>query len=494
MESLAIDATSTGLLIRHRIRLLSARRETYLNQFVKKIEFSPNSFRQFGTVSKMYPRITPLLIRFGLTCISIFLLLTPNVCAQRARIPDFFSSQQPGLASPPRTLNLPGNQVQPAFVQGNPVVPQGFFPQGSATGPLVTFPQNGTTAIPTNPSIFQEQSFPLFPRAVDPGVVFPDPRNLQRGPQIPIQPGTRIQPQTFPNRPPYQGTGANWLPPSEWAWPQQAWSSFRNQFLPRLLERPRARQTWIVGNGLNELNINELELATTATIPNFLNSRQPLRISPGFIWHWLDGPDSTVNPGFDLPPRVYSAYLAFDHMTNPDNTWGLENNFTIGIYSDFDNSSSDALRLTGKLVGWRRINSYTVGKFGVEYLDRVDVKVLPAFGVYMAPNADIRWDLYFPRTKLAHRLPNVGDYEIWGYFGAEYGGGSWAIDRSAGFGDQADINDIRAFLGFEWMGPRRITGFMEFGYVFDREIVYRSDPNNGLELEDAFMWRSGLAF
>ena len=78
--------------------------------------------------------------------------------------------------------------------------------------------------------------------------------------------------------------------------------------------------------------------------------------------------------------------------------------------------------------------------------------------------------------------------------GAEYGGGSWVIDRADGTPDQADINDVRSFIGLEWIGLRRVTGFLEVGYVFDREIVYRSSPNNALDIEDAFLFRSGLAF
>ena len=62
------------------------------------------------------------------------------------------------------------------------------------------------------------------------------------------------------------------------------------------------------------------------------------------------------------------------------------------------------------------------------------------------------------------------------------------------FDDQADINDVRAFVGLEWMGPRRVTGFLELGYAFERELLYRSDPDNELELNDAFMFRTGLAF
>ena len=456
-----------------------------------------------------------------------------NLHGQRVQLQDFFGSNQPnlGLPTPPSTLPaIPNNLGLPQL----PQLPAGLNPanlpqfDGFAPG-AIQLPQNivppglGNIAPPglgnivpqglgnfsPPPAVGPSPNFPVFPRVTNP---FPNPRTLQGNPNLGFQapsfqaPGFQVPPftpqplsrQPFqpvpPNRWPYEGTGSNWLPSIDWTWTQQAWSGFRNNFLPRVLERPRARQTWIVGDGDNQLNLNDLELATTLTLPNFLGSTQPLRVSPGFIFHWIDGPDSNIDPGFDLPSRLNSAYLSFDHTTNPAKNAGFENNFTVGFYSDFDNTSSDGIRLTGKLLGWSRINEYTIGKFGVEYLDRIDRKLLPAFGVFLSPNPNIRWDLYFPRTKLAHRLPNLGNFEVWSYVGAEYGGGSWVIDRSDGTGDQADINDVRSFLGLEWIGPRRVTGFLEIGYVFDREIVYRSSPNNGLDIEDAFLFRSGLAF
>jgi len=83
---------------------------------------------------------------------------------------------------------------------------------------------------------------------------------------------------------------------------------------------------------------------------------------------------------------------------------------------------------------------------------------------------------------------------MWSYVGGEYGGGSWAIERIDGSDDQVDINDVRAFVGIEWIGPRRVTGFFDFGYAFERELVYASDPSNSLDLQDTLMIRSGLAF
>lgn len=288
------------------------------------------------------------------------------------------------------------------------------------------------------------------------------------------------------------------MPAIDWSWPREQWQRFQTEFLPRVLERPRFRHTYLHGSNRsgvdgNELDINDFELATTLTRPNFLGSGQPLRISPGATFSFWDGPE-TESTGFDLPSKAFGAYLAFDHVTDLTRTAGFETNLTVGVYSDYENLSSDSFRLTGRLLGWQRINSYTVGKLGVEYFDRVRIKILPAVGLFFSPNPDIKFDLYFPRTKLAHRLPNVGDFEAWGYVGGEYGGGSWAIERIDGSDDQVDINDVRAYAGVEWIGPRRATGFVDFGYAFARELVFRSNPLDDLNLQDTLFVRTGLAF
>ena len=460
-------------------------------------------------------------------------------------LPGAFPGRLPGnpnsiITTPPVQLNPPPGMLQgfPGSVapngnqifdggpyNGGRIIPGGVVPNGAIgtgvpggtgifNGGTFNGPTSGPFAAPTfDPYRTPNQTFPIFPRATQPIIQQPLPqRNFQpvpppnanaprqfNQPALPQYNPGQFNPQQYqfpqaPNRWPYEGTGTNWLPSVDWTWPQEAWGTFRTKFLPRVLERPRARQTYLQGNNGNELNINDIEIATTATIPNAFGGNQPLRISPGFIFHFWDGPDSAIFPSFDLPSRAYSSYLSFDHMTDPRRDSGLEGNFTVGYYSDFDNTSSDAIRLTSKTLGWRRLNPYTVAKLGVEYLDRVDVKLLPAAGLYMTPNADMKLDLYFPKTKLAHRIPNIGNLEAWAYVGAEYGGGSWAIRRRDGSRDQADINDVRAFLGTEWIGPRRVTGFFEFGYAFDREIVYRSNALNKLDLQDTLMIRSGIAF
>ena len=118
---------------------------------------------------------------------------------------------------------------------------------------------------------------------------------------------------------------------------------------------------------------------------------------------------------------------------------------------------------------------------------------MPAGGLIWTPHNDARFEILFPSPKFAQRITNYGNAEIWGYIGGEYGGGQWSIEHAGGGHDTFNYNDIRIFLGTEVIGVRNLRGFFEFGFAFNREIVYRSgaptiDPN------DAFMLRGGLSF
>src|SRR5947207_1766133 len=72
-------------------------------------------------------------------------------------------------------------------------------------------------------------------------------------------------------------------------------------------------------------------------------------------------------------------------------------------------------------------------------------------------------------------LTSIGNADLWGYLAGEYGGGSWQIKRASGQLDQFDYNDLRAMAGLEWIGYRGYRGYFEAGYVFDREVIFRSN-------------------
>ncbi|MFV2093722.1 MAG: hypothetical protein ACC634_11620, partial [Hyphomicrobiales bacterium] len=67
--------------------------------------------------------------------------------------------------------------------------------------------------------------------------------------------------------------------------------------------------------------------------------------------------------------------------------------------------------------------------------------------------------------------------EKWMYLSGEYGGGSWAIERATGLKDVITISDLRLMLGIETKSADS-DSFIEFGYIFDRKLEYRSKVGN----------------
>jgi hypothetical protein len=466
-----------------------------------------------------------------LSLLAIFVTIWANpasLFAQRARFGDSFvipnaQVSPPLIGTPPQQQFLPGalpttqappttipalpQGVQPAIGSGIPLTGTQFqqpgttglpqLPQGAALGqpvlvqtqtfdPFATQPAGGGV-FGTTPSTlpFSNPAFPQNPSVTPPPFIYPPPAN---GMPQPAQPGFYAPGQANWFN---QGNGASSNSPT--AWPNEMWNRVRSSEVYRLLERPRFRHTYIAPLDARYLGWNEAEIATTIAIPNFAFAAQPLRLSPGFTFNFWEGPDTAVT-GVDLPARTYDAFLAGDYSSSWERQFGAELNLTVGVYSDFQEVNTDSIRITGLGLGWVRLNNTTTVKAGIEYLDRLDVKLLPAIGVFIYPTQDLKLDIYFPRPRIAQRLPNLGNYEVWAYIGGEYGGGSWTIERLGGIGDQVDVNDIRVFGGLEWMGGAGVTGFVEFGYVFDRELVYASMAAIPVPIDDSYMVRAGIAF
>ncbi len=88
---------------------------------------------------------------------------------------------------------------------------------------------------------------------------------------------------------------------------------------------------------------------------------------------------------------------------------------------------------------------------------------------------------------------------MWWYVSGYYGGGAWTIEREDGSSDNIDLNDLRIVLGVEWGRNELLRqghrfAFLEGGYVFNRELIYRIRPQDNLELDDSFMIRAGFVY
>ena len=274
--------------------------------------------------------------------------------------------------------------------------------------------------------------------------------------------------------------------------------------MQKFLQHIDLNYDWFAGNGGNELGINDVNLSATFAFPLFFNSQTPLLVTPGFAAHYWAGPVSvlpklpaTQPAPADMPPQTFDAYL--DAAWNPKITdyFGGELEGRIGVYSDFYSVTSDSLRFTGKGLAVIKLSPHMTLKAGVWYINRVNIKLLPAGGLVWTPNPDIYFDILFPNPKVAKRLTTWGNTEWWLYGRGEYGGGVWTIRRNpdiynglppynypAMSHDLVDYDDIRIAAGLEFKTLRHLNGYFEVGLSCDRQLNYESGlpsafyPNN----------------
>jgi hypothetical protein len=256
----------------------------------------------------------------------------------------------------------------------------------------------------------------------------------------------------------------------------------------RFLQQIRFEYEWLAGDSGDDFGMNSLELSGTFGVP-ISYALAPVLITPGFAVHYLEGPDS---PGSDLPPRVYDAWL--DVGWRPQLTPWLSAELGVrpGLFTDFAKGDSEALRIQGRGLGIVTISPRAQVVAGVLYLDRLDVKILPAGGLIWTPNEDTRYEILFPNPKLAQRITTIGNTDWWAYVAGEYGGDAWAVSRSVGR-DEVDYEDLRVIVGLEWVNFSGLKGYFEAGWVFERELTFRSGVGN-IDPDETVMLRAGLLY
>ena len=266
----------------------------------------------------------------------------------------------------------------------------------------------------------------------------------------------------------------------------------------RKFQGPRVRYGWLSdGNGGDDVQMHDIDTSLVFAWPNFLQSGQPLYVVPSFGLHLIDGPDGST--GADLPPQLYDFFVDSGWQSDPTQLIGADLGLRVGVFNDLENTSSDGVRILGKAIATFRLTPYSTVKAGVVYLDRNRVKLLPAGGLLYQPTPLTRYDISFPQPKLSQYFTTLGTQDVWGYLGADYGGGSWAIQRADGRKNNIDINDIRVLLGLEWgrsdlIRTGRHTGFAEVGYVFAREVLYEQNREDDIEPGSTFMLRLGFGY
>ena len=248
---------------------------------------------------------------------------------------------------------------------------------------------------------------------------------------------------------------------------------------------------WLASNGDAGLGVNDLETRLVLALP-CPKRTTPLVISPGFAVHYLDGAG-----GVDLPARFYDAYCQFRWMAQATPRLGVDLSVTPGVYSDFEQGTSEAFRLTGHGAGAWQWTPTTKLILGAAYLDRDDIKVMPIAGLVWEPNNDLKFDLTFPHPRIAQRLYWSGAYtediQDWIYVLGELGGGTWAYRRTDGIDSQVTYRDYRVAIGIERENLTGLNASLEIGYIFGRRLEFL-DGTPDFKPTDTVMVRTSLTY
>jgi hypothetical protein len=380
----------------------------------------------------------------------------------------------------PSTTGVPpaGQSPTPGVTLGQGITP--FDPY--STTPSTTVPGAGAGAPYAGASSVPPALPPTTPY---PGAAGAYPAQPPPG-AFPAQPPV-MYPQTSPLYPPQPVTP---YPPGSPAPPYM-----------RLFEDTGFTYAWLPKLKENDLQIHDFDFFTTLTIPRFLWSPQPLKVTPGFQLHLWDGPRPPrilpTDPG--LPGTAFTGYLDFGWEPLITPQFGGILHFRPYIGTDGKHvTSKNSIRPAGSGVAVLRFNEQMHVKAGAEYINRARYKILPAFGVLWMPDKYTHFDIYFPRPMLKKYFTTMGNSEVWWYVGGEYGGGTWTLELNpAGMVPTSltDINDLRVFGGFEWInmrGIRDINTFIEVGFVWDREIIYAANQAFNYKPRDTLMLRAGF--
>ena len=203
-----------------------------------------------------------------------------------------------------------------------------------------------------------------------------------------------------------------------------------------------------------------------------------------------DGPTGASG----LPGNVF--YFGWDvELAKVDRgPWSFVAAFAPSINSDLQNSlTRRAIHYDGRAIAYYRASPQVLLAMGLGFWDRVNDRLIPYAGVVFTP--DDRWEIraLFPKSRLSYFVGNVWGFSTWLYTRGEFHVESYEIDREpVGIQDQIEMSDWRVLVGARgdngWS-----TGFLEFGFVFDRQVTFQSSFPS-FDISADFLIRMGLQF
>ena len=210
--------------------------------------------------------------------------------------------------------------------------------------------------------------------------------------------------------------------------------------------------------------------------------------TPSIQTYFVDGPTVT-----DLPARLYAIQAEIRTLIPLKPDFILDLSVIPGLFTDFEQSGSDAFRIQARALAMYIWSPTSTFVFGVLYLDRFDIQMLPSGGWIYTPGPNWRFEVVFPRPKLGMRLSQTATYSRWAYMAGEFGGDKFAVERVDGSKDRLVYRDLRLIFGIEQKYVNGRSLFLELGYVFERRIEFASRRGE-FEPGSTGMFRAGLIY
>jgi hypothetical protein len=210
---------------------------------------------------------------------------------------------------------------------------------------------------------------------------------------------------------------------------------------------------------------------------------------------WKERPRPEDWPfGASIPPPVlYDLYVDIGWRAPVAPGWLVDVVISPGLSTDFRVTPGDGFRMRGHAMTIVDIMPNFSGVLGVWYLNRNTTKLLPVAGFIWHATPMTRVEAVFPRPRLVQHL-GCWKGRDWEFFvGAEYGGGGWAFKNPEGARETIDYRDYRVTTGVSWTG-KKTTGYLEVGYVFNRELQYGTHQEFNYDPGNAFLARIGWTY
>ena len=217
----------------------------------------------------------------------------------------------------------------------------------------------------------------------------------------------------------------------------------------------------------------------------FPDAEHPLMITPHFSWTDLSTAQA-LEPIFGEKVGLYTGGLKAELYAPLSPCFLLNAGFGASWNSDLKSSSSDALRLTGQVVGIFKMCGTARIILGASYQNIANWRVVPIFGIGWRPDDDSYIDATFPRAKAARRitwmqgLPEAenGDSPYWIYATGELTGNRWSISPDGPLRDDWGTKALVTYYDYRILGgiEKRLAGdvnwAVEGGLVFSRHLEY----------------------